>query len=418
LLLDDVHWADRDSLELLEVMTRQVESTSILIVVTYRSEDVHRHHPLYDLLPTLQRDRPVESVELHRLDRADTAVIAEASCGPCSPQLIDSLHARSEGNPFFLVELLRDFVERQVLARADSLSAVPISGGQLPVVLQQVITRRIARLGEEAEQLLQVAAIVGEEWDLGIVEAVLGWQEDQLLRTLEAALEARVVAPSAEEAEQYRFTHGLIREVLCTEQAARRRKHLHERIAAVLEGQIPSGRVPAGWQAGHMAALAHHFGAAEQWDKALQYNLAAGDAARDRYASRSALQFYEQALDIVHTVPGIAQEQAGLYDRLGQVRMGLIQMEAARSAYEHMLLSAQLEGDRVAESRALFWLSFVQARLSHVKEARVAGDAAICVSVLAFCQDPLRVLAGGYCWSTQTKIPGSTTVTIENSGGG
>jgi len=389
LLLDDVHWADRDSLELLDVVTRRVESTSILIVVTYRSEGVHRHHPLYVMLPTLQRDRPVESVRLRRLDRAATAVIAEASCGPCSPQLIDSLHARSEGNPFFLAELLRDFKERQVLARADAVSTVPISEAQLPVVLQHVVTRRIARLGEVGEQLLQAAAIAGEEWDLGVVEAVLGWQEEQLLCALEAALEAKVVAPAAERAETYRFTHGLIRDVLYAEQVARRRKHLHERIAAILQEKAPS----AADRAAHTAALAHHFLAAEQWEKALQYSMAAGDAARGRYGSGSALQFYEQALDILHRISSIhPEEQAALYERLGQVRMGLNQMEPARAAFEHMVQSARAGGDMVAEGRALLWLSFVQSRLSQMKEARVAGDAAVEMAWRA--GDP-RLLATG-----------------------
>jgi len=389
LLLDDMHWADRDSLALLDLATRRLDSVSILTIVTYRSEDVRRHHPLYDLLPSLQRDRPVERVRLRRLGRADTAVIVEARCGPCSPQLIDSLHARSEGNPFFLVELLRDFREWQVLDHAEQMPP----SDQVPTVLQQVVVRRIGRLGMEVEQLLQAAAVAGEEWDLGTIEAVLGWQEERVLRALETALEAQVIAPSAEGAERYRFSHGLIREVLYTEQVARRRKHLHGRIAAALEETKPSGRGPSERQAAQTAALAHHYCAAEQWEKAMQYSMAAGDAARDRNASRTALQLYEQALDMLQWVSGVDPEtQAALYDRLGQVRLILNHTAAARSAFEQMVRTAQAGGDGIAEGRALLWLSFVLTRLSHMNEAQTDGDAALEVARQA---GDRRLLAAG-----------------------
>lgn len=374
LILDDVHWADRDSLDLLELLTRRLESVPLLVVITYRSENVHRRHPLYDLLPALQRDRPVESAELSRLDREDTVTIAEAMHGPCSQQLIDSLHARSEGNPFFLVELLRDLGERRVLAYAEGVPAVSTSGERLPSVLEQVIMGRVGRLGDDAEQLLQVAAVMGEAWDFEVIEAVLGWQEERAVRALELALDAQVVVASRDGNERYRFSHGLIREVLYAGQVARRRKNAHARIANFLEEKAPSNT-------GGVATLARHFSAAELWEQALRYSVEAGDSARDQHANRGALQFYELALEILPRVSEVARERkVALYDRLGQARLLHNQLETARTAFEQMVQAAQAGGNREAEGQGLLWLSLVQSRLSQTKDACATGGAAIQVA--------------------------------------
>ena len=377
--LDDLQWADQETLDLLEVATRGVEKLPILVLATYRSDEVHRRHPLSDSLPILHRDRRVEAIALSPLSLADVALLVEARLGPSSPELASFLRARSEGNPFFAIELLRDLAEQgRLLKDADGRLVPPTGTVQVPEMLRQVVSRRVTRLGLEVETLLKVAAVIGEEWQLPILEAVIGWPEEPLLGALELALEAQVIAPAGEQAESYRFAHGLIREVLYDQQVSRRRRHVHARIAEAIATSQPANEQSRD----RTAALAYHFAAAEDWSPAARYAIAAGDAARDRFASRSASQFYQQALDALARSPGPADLGLllALSERLGQVHLVLGQQALAEAAFTRMLETARAAGDRLGEGHALYWLSFVQTRLDQVVEASSTGEAALRVA--------------------------------------
>jgi ATP/maltotriose-dependent transcriptional regulator MalT len=385
LVLEDVHWADRDTLELLELATRSLARTPMLVVATYRPAAAQRSQPLFDALPLLQRDRPVKNLALTSLDVADTARLITTSHGPCSPALAEYLHARSDGHPLFLVELARDLLERRLLPTDEEGRLLPPAHPvEVPSLLHHLIAHRVARLGTEAEALLAVAAVAGEEWNLDVVEAVLGWGEEALLRALEGALRADVIGPTGK-GERYRFRHGLIREVLYGEQLARRRKQLHRRIGEFLEESgagLPDRE----------AALAYHFAAAETWSQAVHYGIAAGDAARARFSGHGALFAYQQALAALdHAAPATVREvQVSLHERLGQAHLLVGQPEAAGAAFERMLEVAQAIGDRAAGGRALVWVSYVRRRLYQPEGSEKTG--AIGLRVAQELNDP-RLLA-------------------------
>ena len=251
----------------------------------------------------------------------------------------------------------------------------PAHNVQAPARLRHLVSHRIARLGAEEETLLTVAAAIGEEWDLRVVEAVLGWEEEPLLRALEAALRAGVIGPTGE-GERYRFRHSLMREVLYGDQLARRRTRLHQRIASALE-QTPESARP-----GRAAALAYHFAAAEAWEQAARYGIAAGGAARDRFAGHGALLAYHQALDALDRAPpGIDRElRVGLHERLGQAHLVLGQPDAAETAFLLMRETARAAGDRLGEGRALVWISYVRRRQYRAAESEAAGQTALRVA--------------------------------------
>jgi DNA-binding CsgD family transcriptional regulator len=375
LLVDDLHWADRDSLDLLDDVTRSLSQSPILLVAAYRPETLRRDQPLYDALPELHRDRPVTTLRLANLDVAATAALVAAGYGPCSPELAEYLHARSDGHPLYLVELLRDLSERELLPRDDAGRLLPPTRAiEMPALLQHLVAHRIARLGAEEETLLSVAAVVGEEWDLGIVEAILDWDEDPLLRALEAALRADVILPAGT-GERYRFRHGMIREVLYGGQLARRRKRLHARVATILE-MSPERRPESD------SALAYHFAAAEEWEQAVRYGLAAGDAARERFAGHGALLAYEGALAALAQVSlaTIRELEVGLHERLGRTHLLVGHLEEADAAFARMLEAAQATGDRAGEGRALVWSSYVRRRLYQPGASEMAGEAALRVA--------------------------------------
>jgi DNA-binding NarL/FixJ family response regulator len=352
ILLDDLHWADGDSLEVLNFLTQPVPAP-ILFIATYRNEETHLKHALYDYLPRLQRNRVVDTLQLGPLTRKDVEDFVTVSQGACTPELVAYLYERAEGHPLFTVSLLDDLSAQGLLTQdGEGRWLPPAHSVSVPGLLRQLITRRVSRLGERVAQILAVGAVVGETWSLKIVEPLVEMSEDELLDAAEKALRAEIITVEDEQAETYRFSHGLIRQVVYTNQLARRRKRLHAQIAVQIEQQAPS----------NVFALAHHYAEAEQWVKAVDYGLAAGEQAIQRFAFYTGLRWYQQALK--------AAERAGnaippavhltLYDKLGRVYLALEQREEAELAYSRMRDIARSGHDLVAEGLALVNLARVR----------------------------------------------------------
>ncbi len=365
-LLDDVHWADPDSLALLELITRHLDRLPVLFLATYRTEDTHRDHPLYRSLPALQRSPFVEVIRLKPLDLDETQRLIENFLGPPHPNLASYLYQRAEGHPLFSVELLRDLVDQHLLVRdSDGRWLSPQHDSPVPTLLRQIITQRVGRLGETAERLLTVAAVVGETWDLATVEAVLNITEEELLSALEQALGAHLIRAADDCGECYRFTHGLIHEVLYSQPIARRRKQLHRQISEVMAGQQPN----------NVTALAYHCYQAELWEQAYLHCCAAGDAASRSFATNSALRFYRRALDALEnrTVHAEITAFITVYERLAHAHQVLEQKEAVETAYARMRDAAEQAGDPVAQARALIGLANSRAHLYQLELAETTA---------------------------------------------
>lgn len=397
LLLDDLHWADRDSLDLLELVSRRLEQAGILIIITYRGDVLLPDHPLAQLLPTLLRNRPAETLELTPLDLEGTRLLIDAWLGPCSAALARYMHRRAEGHPLFLVELLADLTGKKLLAQDDSgLWLPPAQDMPAPMILQQLIAQRVSQLGRQAETLLTAASVVGEIWGLPVVEALLDWPESTVLDVLDKALAARIIAEEDAHSEQYRFSHGLIREVLYYQQLARRRKRLHAQIATVLEQQGPADS----------AALADHFFAAEQWDRAYVHSLEAGRLARQRFAIHSAIRFFRQALHCLD-MPGMDRSPAQLmviYEQLGDLHALLNQRLQAVEAFKQVVEAARAAADRKAEGHALFSLALNQERAYQRDEAAATREAAM--QVAQEIEDPRLLALTSYAFAFRYGITG------------
>ncbi|MEM7130880.1 MAG: BTAD domain-containing putative transcriptional regulator [Chloroflexota bacterium] len=375
-LLDDVHWADSHSLDLLDFVTRRIENRSILVLVTFRGEELSRSHSLYNLLPQIRRNRPAESVRLAPLTVQEMSRVVEGRLGLCSHELALYVHERSEGNPLFLVELLNDLIDQDALTKnSRGQWQPPIQEIPVPALLQQLITQRIAHLGEGPEAMLTVASIAGEIWELALVEAVLDWGEEPLLESLDTLLQSNVITPVDEREERYRFSHGLWRETLYNLQLGRIRRRRHAKIGAVLETWSESSQNPDAY----VTKLAYHFDAAGDWAKALRYTREAGDVASRRFNGYAAYQFYEQAIHIAQkNAPEIEPTiTTNLYERLGDSYLLLNRKDEAEKAFHLMIEAAQEGGDPWAESRGLAQLSSIQAGLDRLDESRQSGIMAL-----------------------------------------
>jgi ATP/maltotriose-dependent transcriptional regulator MalT len=382
ILLDDLQWADPDSLEAFSRLARFVEDDPIVFMATYRSEAVQKGHPLYNYLPTLQRNQRVDHLQLEPLTDEDTVRLVDGYHGACSPELATYLQQRAEGHPLFMVELLHDLIEQGLLSQAtDGQWLPPEQSAPVPTLLKQLIVQRVARLGKDAEELLSLAAVVGDTWRFRIVEHLVGLPEDRLLDALEEALRSDVIRTLNDQTETYQFSHGLIRRVLYEAQLAQRRKLAHARIAGYLEST-----------GADFSGLAYHFLEAENWAKAYRYCLAAGDEARHRFAIHSALSLYHQALNAAHNGVAAVEPPASIeaYERIGDTHLILDQRSEAEIAYGRMRDIAKSTEDRTAEARALAHLASVRVALYQLD---LAEKTALKALALAASSHEPRLLA-------------------------
>jgi DNA-binding CsgD family transcriptional regulator/tetratricopeptide (TPR) repeat protein len=356
ILLDDLQWADPDSLHALSLLARYVEAEPILFMAAYRSETESGEQVLDRYLPVLHRHPRLESLQLQPLTEEDTARLVGGYHGACTPELSAYLQQRSEGHPLFTVELLHDLIEQRLLAQAaDGRWLLPDRLVPVPTRLKQLIVQRVARLGADAEKLLSTAAVMGDTWRYGLARSLVGLPEERLLKALEAALRSEIIRVREEQSETYRFSHGLVRQVLYEVQLPQRRKQFHARLAANFAVEEPRD----------LPAVAYHWYAAQSWAKAYQACLAAGDEARRHFAIQSAIHWYRQALQAAQN--GVAATEPTtfieVYERIGDMHLILEQRGEAELAYGRMRDTATRLGDRAAEVRALAQLAYVRVAL-------------------------------------------------------
>ncbi len=344
LVLDDMQWADPASLDMLRFLSRSVATLPILLVATYRAEDVTRRHPFYTLLPILLREAGATRLDLHRLPIADVETLvtdryrlSEAD----ATRLVAYLHERAGGNAFFTQELLRALAEEGVLRNeSDGWTVGDLAAVQVPLLLRQVIDTRLARLGAEAERLLALAAVIGQTVPLDLWQSVAEADEDTLLDLIERAGEARVLAETAD-GEGVRFLHALIRQALYEGIPAIRRKRLHRQIGAVL-AERPDA---------HPDTVAYHFERAGD-ERAAGWLVQAGERAFASYAYASAEERFRRALphltgaERATTLLALSylhrHEESAIADAIESVRAATEAGDTALAALARIRLGASL----------------------------------------------------------------------------
>jgi DNA-binding CsgD family transcriptional regulator len=279
LVLEDVHWADPSTRDMLKFLVSGLRQTAVLLVLTHRTDEVAREHPVQKLLAELQRSPRVRSIVLAPLTRAETSKqLAALSGGPVDRRLVDAIYARSEGNPLFSEELL---------ARGADAGAVPSS-------LRDALLARLDALPPDAQAVARVAAAVGRQVDHDLLAAIADTPDDELDAALRACMRGHVLV--VDDAHRgYRFRHGLLQEVAAAELLPGERVRLHRRVADVLEAQP---EVPGSAGARRLAEIAHHRLLSEDPPAALAAALDAARAAEQVHAPREASRNYDAVLEL------------------------------------------------------------------------------------------------------------------------
>jgi class 3 adenylate cyclase len=354
LVVDDVHWAAKPTLLLLRHVLRSAEPARLLVVATYRDTELHRGHPLRELLADLRRDGTIERITLSGLDPSGVVAFMEQAAGHRLDDdglaLAAAIHEETQGNPFFVAELLRHLAETGAIAQHAGRWAPQhlIEELGIPEGVRDVIGQRLTRLSESANEVLRLAAVVGEEFEPAVVQAASGGDEDTVLTALEEACAARVVVPGT--AGRFRFVHALIRGTLYEEISLPRRAVFHRRVAEALE-TLHSGRLDE-----YLPALSHHFSRAAAptaaVGKAVAYTARAGDRALELLAHDEAAEYYRHALDLLDASETPLDDQ-----RLELlISLGEAQRRAGDPGHRETLLEAgrlaEQRGDAAALSRA------------------------------------------------------------------
>jgi predicted ATPase len=296
-VMEDLHWADRSTRDLLAYLATYLRSGRVLLVGTFRSDELHRLHPLRGLLGELARNRRVARLELPRFTRAEVAEQLAGLLDETPPaRLVEDIYARSGGNPFFAEELL---------LAGDG--AVPAA---LPPSLQAVLLARVVRLGDRTQQLLRVAAAAGPGATQPVLATVTGMNDQELLGSLHEAVDQQLLLPEPG-GQGYLFRHALLAEAVYGELLPGERVGLHTALAGALEAGLEAGDDPAT----RAARLAYHWSAAGDQPRALSASVQAAAAAEQVYAFAEAQLQLERVLGLWSHVPD-AEARAGT-DRVG-----------------------------------------------------------------------------------------------------
>jgi DNA-binding NarL/FixJ family response regulator len=331
LVLDDLHWADAPSLALLRFLGQELEGVGLLVVGIYRHTEVGRDHPLLGTLADLSRGQHHRRLLLGGLDQQQVASFVGLVAGvEPSLRLAAAVHQQTDGNPFFVTEVVRLLASQGRLGHAEAGSPALAVG--LPEGVRAVVAQRLGRLSDGCRQILEVAAVLGRDFELRALQPASGLEGDRVLVLLEEAEAARVVVAVPGGLGRWRFAHALVREVLYESLPAARRIRLHARVGEALEALYVGDPRP------HLAELAHHFVAAApggEVARAVRVATAAGRRALELLAWEDAADLFEHALAALELTERPDQHQrCQLLLAVGEARMAASNVAAARAAYQ------------------------------------------------------------------------------------
>lgn len=314
LILEDIHWADPTSLELLHHIAHRAPPTRLLLVATYRSDELHATHPLRRLLGALARDRVGDELRLDPLSRDDTTEMLRQMLGTePDAAFAAAIWKRSEGNPFFVEELVSAATEGETL-EPTAQAATMMDRAKLPENVSEAIMARIRALGPRAIEVLSAAAVIGRTFEFDDLRSVVGSSEEELTDVIELVMAHQILREEkGTEGERLSFAHALMQETMYQSIISRRRRILHRQTAAALAAST-SRHTPT-----RLDQLAYHFRLGGDHEQAHEYACKAGDEAVRLRAWDDASEHYEHALASLEHVADNGERSADLLERLAGV---------------------------------------------------------------------------------------------------
>lgn len=351
LVVEDLHWSDDASLDFLLHLARHIDTLPILLLLTYRGDEVQTG--LDRFIGALERERLAAECALARLSMGEVDAMVRAIFElerPVRSEFLEALYALAEGNPFFTEEILKALVTAgDIFFEAGAWDRKPLDELRIPRSVHAAVQRRLDGLSPAARQLLDLAAVTGRRFDFDLLQQVTHQDDASLLHLVKQLIAAQLVVE--ESANTFAFRHALTRQAVYASLLARERRALHRAIGEAME------LVYVGALEAHLADLASHYSAAGVWPKAMEYAQRAGERAQALYAPRAAIEHFTQALEAARHLtldpPPLLHRQRGqAYEVVGD-------FEGTHQDYQRSLDAARRTPDRAAEWQCLFDLGFL-----------------------------------------------------------
>jgi DNA-binding SARP family transcriptional activator/DNA polymerase III delta prime subunit len=353
LVLDDLQWATKPTLLLLRHVMRSAGPRHLLVLGIYRDTELSHDHPLTELLADFRRQQGSERVALSGLDEADVIRFMTRAAGHELDNdgltLARVIHSETDGNPFFVREIIRHLTETGGIEQRDGRwgSPLPVDELVVPEGIREVVGRRLSRLSADTGHALRVAAVAGPEFDLAVVGAAAELDEERVLCAVEEAIATRLVVEVPGPVPRHRFTHALVRGTLYGDLSAARRATLHRKVAVAIEAVHP-GRDE------RLPALAYHWARAAaptaESDRAVDYATRAGDHALALLAHDEAADYYASALELLEATGADGDDSRRLELLISR---GNAQRQAGDYGYRQTLIEAAELAQRVGDVPAL-----------------------------------------------------------------
>ena len=367
LVIEDVHWSDDATLDLVLHLARRIGTQPIALLLTFRSDEVGPR--LRTLLVDLDRARCASELSLRPLDASDVQAMLDAIFGPhviLDAGFVSGLHALTEGNPFFVEEMLKVLLVAGDLLRTDGVwRARPLEQVRVPRTATEAVSRRLAGLSEPARRVASMAAVAGRRFDFRLLQALTPHEESTLLSLIRELIEAQLVVE--ESADRFAFRHALTRECMRAQLLTRERIALHTAITAALEAQ------PDAHGGDNVADLAYHTYESGAWEKARRYARRAADHAWTLCAPREALQHLDRA--VLATERAGASVEPTLLLARGRAHETLGSFTQANDDFTAGFDAARAQGDRQAAWRALHALGMLWAARDYDRAGLYRRDA-------------------------------------------
>jgi DNA-binding CsgD family transcriptional regulator len=335
LVLDDLHWADGDSLWLLRHVARFARRGRVLLVVAYRESEVEAQHPIAATLASIRHDAETMRLALGGLSFDETSALLGGIAGQSVPQaIVQRIFEHAEGSPFYTRELWRYLVEEGVLVKREGHWSTDHSLRQLgvPDGVRQVVGRRLARLSEPTRSLLHHACTFRGAFSFDLLRQLTGFDEPRLLDCLDEGLAAGLLRGAPGAADLYDFAHAIVRQTLYGEASPSRRARLHRRVAELLQSLQPRR---GDEDAAEIAAQYWASASLPSAELGIPYALRAADQARARQAHQGAVEFLRMARDLSGDRP--AAGQLDILQRLAVAEAEAILFDDASRTIEQVL---------------------------------------------------------------------------------
>lgn len=356
IVLEDLHDADKGTMEMLLHLARNLGGVRILLIGTYRDVEVDRTHPLSAALAELRRIDTFQRIPLRGLTPDEVQRMLSNIAGQdVAWEIAEAVYRQTEGHPLFIQEVIRNAAEEGAIRReggqwvAESVDALL---AHIPEGLRDVIGRRLSRLSEECNRILAVAAVIGRDFAVDVLRKVAAVSEEELLAALEEAISVSLIEEMRGQRElRYRFTHAFFRQTLYEEMIAPRRLRMHNEVARALEEHYADRAEE------HAAELAEHFSHSsteEDLRKAVDYGELAAARSASVYAYGEAARHLEQALEVQEVLdPHDHGKRCDLLLALGQSLLGAGEpARALQAAAPEAWALAERLGDRRRASRS------------------------------------------------------------------